>query len=1374
MRTCKFCHSESPDDSNFCGQCGQRIYAPGETSTGDNITLATLWPVRNDTGVDVGENTPFTTSNSAINKETDSRHDTPITGVDEDWDHEILHTYDDVDDEHAATVVHENAEVEEEGDEEERKLAPFLPTMPGSDSIQPAGSAPLAQDPLYIDQVPSANPPRIPGQPASGIVQSSESPPPQFPQPVQPAPAPQVQLAPLHNTIPRQELIHPQPRHHLLFLRHHHLRPPCLVVVVVSSILASIIIAIMIAFFPQTHPSSSPFAELIGAPILGKTMVLHGGNFVPGEIVTYTIDVRLGASPQGNALAGPSHGMNTNALLFAPHPVQSPTLQHKTVGSDGAFNATIFIDPSWPASSTHTVYVYNQDSKLIRSLPFTVVVLIAQTGLVGCVSGADPIILGPISEGSNQRGSKTITLCTTGSGLVDWTARWDQQWLQLDHSGQITAPQHGQVTFSASANGLKPGSYTTPVIFSSQQSSVKVLLSVTLVILKKASSVNTSLPGTACVSATPQSLSFANTAMQSNTLLQRVTLNNCGNAVTWSASVSTNDGKQWLGINSSRGTLQSGGLQDIIIAASSANLPPGTFTGHVNFNMGSSNGEVQVTFKVRPPPQAPPCINVNSQPLIFMGFAGQSDPSSQQVTLANCGAAGHWAASIVTDDGVNWLNINPAGGDLKEGGTQQVSVIVSSTPLLANKGTYRGTITFAMGSSIVTVNVTFIVKPQCIRAGPQSLLFESTAGQGDPSPQSVTIANCGAGGKWFGSVSTNDGANWLNINQSSSNLNVGIAQGIAVNVSGAQLSPGIYTGQVLFAVGSSTAAVRVTFIVKQPKQCISVNTDALNFTSIQDQGDPEPQTVTIGPCGGTGIWSSSISTDNGAPWISTGSSGGELKGGTFQDISIRLSTVGLSVGKHVGYITFSIGSSSKNVKITLLVQPRLSTACISPAQRSLTFTSIAVVNSATSGTNSIQESRPGSQTEGITNCGDTGSWSVPVPSVTDDGVNWLGVKSVRGDLQAGESTGVAVTVDSNSLKAGTYTATIPFIITTKAGATATARVGVTLTVSSSSSSVCKANPPSLTFTSVWGKDLPAALDVALTNCGANDSWTESDDSGTSLNIFPYKGNLDSKGGQVISVRIDDPTTIPPKSYKYSLTFTTGAGNLVVVPVTWNLLPSTNQACIQADTSSLSFSATQGESTGAGLNFIICGTYGGKVSVVPSTTDGANWLTVKYLNGSGPYPVGYGPHSLISLNSTNLTSGKTYSGSIKATIITPQGSQASVTVGVALNMQASSTPKPIVPAQSDTTTVVPTQTEKVMLYCRSSCIVETSTIVPTGTSMPSPTGTSISVVTPIGANLKRKGGKKGKKEGWQAVLWYRQKNSRKRTRRTTCHLPPMIR
>jgi hypothetical protein len=83
------------------------------------------WPGLNDIGVVVEENT---TSNSTIEKERGSRHDTPIIGEDEDWDHKIL----------------QNAEEEE--DEEESKFAPFLP-MPGSDFVQPAGSVPLGYSP---------------------------------------------------------------------------------------------------------------------------------------------------------------------------------------------------------------------------------------------------------------------------------------------------------------------------------------------------------------------------------------------------------------------------------------------------------------------------------------------------------------------------------------------------------------------------------------------------------------------------------------------------------------------------------------------------------------------------------------------------------------------------------------------------------------------------------------------------------------------------------------------------------------------------------------------------------------------------------------------------------------------------------------------------------------------------------------------------------------------------------------------------------------------------------------------------------------------------------------------------------------------------
>ena len=265
---------------------------------------------------------------------------------------------------------------------------------------------------------------------------------------------------------------------------------------------------------------------------------------------------------------------------------------------------------------------------------------------------------------------------------------------------------------------------------------------------------------------------------------------------------------------------------------------------------------------------------------------------------------------------------------------------------------------------------------------------------------------------------------------------------------------------------------------------------------------------------------------------------------------------------------------------------------------------------------------------------------------------------------------------------------------------------MSLTVSQSTSHECKVNPPSLTFSSEWGKDLPAARDVTLTNCGANDSLTASDDSNTSLDIFPRRGNLDSKGSQVVSVRIDDSPTIPPKSYKYTVAFTTGNGNMVEVPVTWNLHAPPDSACIQADTSSLSFSVTQGGNEGTGSNFINCGASTGKVSVEQSSSDGTNWLTVRSLDGSGPYLSGYGPRTFVGLDSTNLEAGKTYTGSIKATITTAQGSQSSVTVGMTLNVLASSKPTPVLPVQSDTSTVLPTQTQTVTLVCAggSSCVI----------------------------------------------------------------------
>src|SRR3989449_689681 len=90
---------------------------------------------------------------------------------------------------------------------------------------------------------------------------------------------------------------------------------------------------------------------------------------------------------------------------------------------------------------------------------------------LSCVNPST-LSLGPVIQGYNQPVSAQVTLCTSGTGTVNWTATWDQNaasWLHLDQtSGQISASGQAQVTVSALASNLAPGSYSATLAFTSQ------------------------------------------------------------------------------------------------------------------------------------------------------------------------------------------------------------------------------------------------------------------------------------------------------------------------------------------------------------------------------------------------------------------------------------------------------------------------------------------------------------------------------------------------------------------------------------------------------------------------------------------------------------------------------------------------------------------------------------------------------------------------------------------------------------------------------------------------------------------------------------------------------------------------------------------
>lgn len=1270
MKICTFCNWEvgeweSSASIKFCGRCGQPLISTEDTSTQNSFTLSSDLYASDNEETLASENTKFISPNNRERTDTSVRRsvpnlpNTPIPAI----------------------------------PDEEIEFVPFQGTL-------------LAQSQLYTDQVPYEGIPYIYGPPTP-IPPISPPPPP----PLTSHPTQRLQSSPSQRHATTSPSTYSRKQHRSIRLAS--------LAVVIAAFIALCILGVVVAFFPKPTPTPTPtltpVAQLVGEPIPGQKMILHGDRFTPGETVIILIDYNTPTAFSGPL---PANSMRIGGLFFQH--TAPPTGIKEVVGANGTFSYTLTIDLNWPVGSVHTVYVYKQDGKLIKLPSFTVITPTTSTGLIGCLDDTDAVRIGPIAETSTQPITRTIPLCAVGSGQINWTAHWDQKWLTLPSSGQVPAPQGGMLTLSASAKGLKPGSYTTTILFSSRQSNTSLPLNVVLMIVKSGSTgPQISLPpvqGITCVSAAPQSLSFTSVANQPTRLSKNVNITNCGASGKLSSSITTNDGKSWLGITPAQGTISSAEFQGVSITVSSAALAPGEYAGKITFQIGSSNAEVDVMFTVRQRTTPISCIDASPQSLTFVGVSGQNDPPSKSLLLTNCGATAQWSILPVTNDGTDWLHSGLYSHALNEGGRQQINVGVSSAYL--QKGVYSGALIVSMGSNSVKINITFIVQAACLHVDYPVLVFKSNVGEG-ALQNIVPITNCGDAGSWY--ASTDDDAHWLSIDRNSGRLSAGASQRIAVDVSGAHLHEGVYTGNILFIMGTSTVTVQVKFIIVKPTIiCISTNANALAFTTFEDE-NPDSQIVTIGNCGNTTeIWTASL---HGTAWLRTDVSKGTLKTGDAQDIRVLLVGKHFVAGMYTGHITFSTSAGTKDVQVTLTVHKRL-VPCITVNPVSLAFSSTIVGGRA---------STPTAQKVQITNCGDAGSLSA-TPS-TNDGAPWLVTTPTTANLSPAATSNVTITVNSSGLSIGSYTATIPFTITVNTGARSVVNVRVQLSVvqQTTQHSLCTVSPSALTFTSTWGQLAPSAQHITLTNCSANDTWTESDGSLGMFNLATYSGILNNSGSQTVSIT---PTSsaLAPGQYTYPFTFTTGSGEITSVIATWNVRQPPNPICIQANSSSLRFPDQSGNTSGV-VSFSNCGAFPGNITVTGSTT---SWLTVGSY-GSGSFPTGYGPSIFVNTDSTNLSPGL-HSGTITATITTRQGAK-SVSLYVTYMVptpppQPPSTPVPTPTSTSVVPTDTPTDTPIVATNTPTDTPVPATTptdtpvlVTPTDTPILTPTDTSIPGQTP---------------------------------------------
>src|SRR5205807_1922029 len=308
--------------------------------------------------------------------------------------------------------------------------------------------------------------------------------------------------------------------------------------------------------------------------------------------------------------------------------------------------------------------------------------------------------------------------------------------------------------------------------------------------------------------------------------------------------------------------------------------------------------------------------------------------------------------------------------------------------------------------------------------------------------------------------------------------------------------------------------------------------------------------------------------------------------------------------------SFSGGTGKLQQAITVTAAAPNPTIGVSPASLSFNYQS--------------GGSAPASQSFSVSSSGSALSYTVATSAT------WLSATPASGNTPGN----VSVSVNPQSLSAGTYTGTVT--ITSSGASNSPKTVPVTLTVTAAPQlPTINLSPASLSFSYQSGGAAPAAQPVSLSSSTALNYTLVS--SAAWLNATPASGNTPAS----LSVSVN-PSGLAAGSYNGTVTVTaSGASNSpqkIAVSLAVTSAPSGNPS-LNVAAGTLSFSYPSGSTTSGTQNLSITST--GAALQITAAASGGSWLSVTPTTGSTPATV------KVSANPTGLAAG-TYNGTITIT------------------------------------------------------------------------------------------------------------------------------
>ncbi len=324
------------------------------------------------------------------------------------------------------------------------------------------------------------------------------------------------------------------------------------------------------------------------------------------------------------------------------------------------------------------------------------------------------------------------------------------------------------------------------------------------------------------------------------------------------------------------------------------------------------------------------------------------------------------------------------------------------------------------------------------------LAFTMPFGGANPLPQVVTVAQISGTLRFTPVASTNSGGNWLSVSPNGTACCYA-PYPITVSVSGAGLSAGIYTGQIVitdYNNNSDKITVPVTLTVAATGTTFFDNlAGGLTFSFKTGASAATSQPIQILNGGsGTLHWTLSTSTGIGSSWLTASATSGTAP----STISIGINPASLpsGAGTYIGELLFTTSGDTTTIPVAVTVGASVFEQ-INPISFTMPY----------GGTNPLNQVLTLEAT-------DNSALRFTPVAATAKGGNWLQV-SPNGLACCYAPYPVTVSVTPGTLAAGTYTGEITF--TEYANPARSMTVPVTLTIEASSGAFFNDLPGGLSY-----------------------------------------------------------------------------------------------------------------------------------------------------------------------------------------------------------------------------------------------------------------------------------------------------------------------